>query len=594
MKPVNEDEKRILKAYIKDFIDKNINAALNDMIVKNSIPVVWFGDIDKYRASKTKVITIALNPSKEEFSEKRFDTINFPKVGSDENIESLLTPLRETLNAYFRTNPYNWFNSAEHAVNAFDASFYDSKKSNTAIHIDIYTAIATDPTWGRLGKDIKEKLQRTDLFKQLLDYLDPDIMLVSVGEEIFNEVFGDYVFNCEKYEKKYGNSYIKKYHKDKRTLFWIGNYQGTAFGPSKEFITKAIQEFQGNEQLHRVILFPHPGDEHPVDKNSNIKEWNEGKHYRKFMVVNGKLVRSTKTGGNPETAKITFWGEWESESTYSSIQYKDENGNEMPPEYGMPLYVHKPQCYRNEIFDKLKNERKSKKDNFIDEAACLSFYNNGKQNTDPYVFGKQFMYSCCKQTGSNALSNLQKGDVIIFYGQKGKKKTGNYKCHIDTVFVVGGIIGKGKYSDMFPELLQNNRLSDQFIFKTILPILYGNKEELGKNADSKEFVLYYGATYDEPVNGMFSYFPCKTVDGTVDDNMGFKRFECDPFKKHRVGKSYEKCSDEDKFFYPDSNVAENNYETPEEVIKFWEKLTQNILNAGYSLGVKAREPNPQK
>lgn len=583
MKPVNEDEKRILKAYIKDFIDKNNNEILSDIIVKNSIPVVWFGDIDKYMASKTRVITIALNPSKDEFSEKRFDTISFPKVGADENIESLIIPLRETLNSYFRTNPYNWFDSVEHTVNALDASFYDSENSNTAIHIDIYTAIATDPTWGGLNSDIKEKLQRTDLFRDLLDYLNPNIILISVGEEIFNEVFGDYVFDCEKYETKYSNSYIKKYHKDNKILFWIGNYQGKAFGPSKEFITKTLHE---NEQQHRVILFPHPWDEHPVDENGNIKEWNEGKHYRKFMAVNGKFVRSagTGSGSKPETAKIAFWGEWESESTYKPIEYKDENGKSVAPGQGLPHYVHTPQCYDDEgIFDKLQ------KDKTINEEDCIKFYER-KQNTDPYVFGKQFMYSCCKQAGSNSLSNLQKGDVIIFYGQKGKKKTGDYKCHIDTVFVVGGIIGKGKYTDMLPELLHNNKLSNQFIFKTILPVIYGNKEELGKDADTKEFVLYYGATYNKPINGMFSYFPCKTVDG----NVGFKRLECDPFKKHKIGISYDNCPDEDKVFYPDNNVAENNYETPEEVIKFWEELTQNILDAGYLLGVKAREPKPRK
>ena len=36
-------------------------------IVPNSVPILWFGDLNKYRKSNTKIITVSLNPSNNEF-----------------------------------------------------------------------------------------------------------------------------------------------------------------------------------------------------------------------------------------------------------------------------------------------------------------------------------------------------------------------------------------------------------------------------------------------------------------------------------------------------------------------------------------------
>lgn len=329
-------------------------------------------------------------------------------------------------------------------------------------------------------------------------------------------------------------------------------------------------------QPHRAIMFPHPFDEHPTEENANIKEWNTSRHHRKFMLVDGAYLASLQNNtqvNSIQTGKIMFWGEWESESTFTRIGNHDrERRND-----ALPMNIHEPKCFVNDIFTEIAEKHA------ISEISCSAFFKN-KQNTDPYVFGNQFMYSCCKQNGRNPLKDLQKGDLIIFYGQKGKKNSGNYRCYIDTVFVVGGIVGKGKYEDMMPSLLRDPRISDQFLYKVILPIVYGNKGSLGKNAEEKGYVLYYGATYDNPAGGMFSYFPCM-----IDKKDGFQRFECEPFDRHKVGEKStgRKC-------YPDNNVSANTYETQEEVADLWKKLTDSILHAGYCLGIKATEPTLEK
>ena len=51
-----------------------------DWVTKNSIPILFFGNINKYLESPTKIITVAKNPSHNEFPTKikRFETnLNF-------------------------------------------------------------------------------------------------------------------------------------------------------------------------------------------------------------------------------------------------------------------------------------------------------------------------------------------------------------------------------------------------------------------------------------------------------------------------------------------------------------------------------------
>lgn len=54
----------------------------------------------------------------------------------------------------------------------------------------------------------------------------------------------------------------------------------------------------------------------------------------------------------------------------------------------------------------------------------------GLHNTDPFIFGDQFLYSNCKQPSSLRLRSLDRGSVIAF----GSRKAGRWL--LDTVLVV--------------------------------------------------------------------------------------------------------------------------------------------------------------
>lgn len=236
--------KKIMRLYIEDFNQKKKDKTINHVIVPHSIPIIWFGNLNKYLKSKTKVITVSINPSKNEFNEKRFDFINFKKLSINDSISSLY----KTLNNYFSTNPYRrWFSSCEYTVNQFNSSYYDKSRDgikNTAIHIDVYSAIATDPTWSKLNKYEKETIERTDLFTMLINFLKPDVILFSSNKEIFDKMFSNFSLCGERYKnpKDKSRNYIRKYIKGNQTLYWIFNCRGIAFAIGREFIRKKIRE----------------------------------------------------------------------------------------------------------------------------------------------------------------------------------------------------------------------------------------------------------------------------------------------------------------------------------------------------------------
>lgn len=191
--------KEIIEMYWSDF-QKHKN---KEYVVSPSIPIIWFGDIETYKKSDLKVVTVALNPSNREFSpsEDKNDKshkilFRFPKAETiykndtlDDNDKEILC---EALNSYFETEPYNsWFKWLERALGFLkpSVSYYNGKAQNCAIHIDIYTAVATSPTWGRLSAESKEDLTNIDLFKKLLAYLKPDVVIFSGDFNIFKNTF---------------------------------------------------------------------------------------------------------------------------------------------------------------------------------------------------------------------------------------------------------------------------------------------------------------------------------------------------------------------------------------------------------------------
>lgn len=238
---MNEDLQGIIQDYICDF-----NKKKSLTYVVDTMPVVWFGDIEKYEQSKVKVVTVGINPSSHEFPE--------PPECPRFSIPTILNAneLYNTNNEYFIKNPYKWFNRYERIISDnFDCSYGGKiglRKRNIAIHIDAYSAIATNPFWGKLTKKEKETVKNTELFNRLLAYLKPDVILFSANEDLFNELFSGYTKNRPdlQYENHNKRSYIRTYSKDGTLLFWGRNHGDPFDHISIDEIKTEIDRFKEN------------------------------------------------------------------------------------------------------------------------------------------------------------------------------------------------------------------------------------------------------------------------------------------------------------------------------------------------------------
>ena len=155
-------------------------------ITKPSIPIFYFGDLPGYQESELKIITVGLNPSHHEFPEadrftrfKKAENLELFKPLSDEDTRLYV----ESLNNYFKEEPYNWFNCYEPLLNGLHASYYPNDYSNRALHTDICSPFATDVTWSELSENHQRLLsiEGCTFWHRLVEYLKPDLILISVA-----------------------------------------------------------------------------------------------------------------------------------------------------------------------------------------------------------------------------------------------------------------------------------------------------------------------------------------------------------------------------------------------------------------------------
>ena len=152
-----------------------------------AVPILFFGDLYAYRASRLRVVTVGLNPSLHEFpAGEPFS--RFPLAADNRDRE----PSRylDAMSAYFRTDPYHqWFNAFEPLLNGLGVSYYEAGAS-TALHTDICSPVATNPTWNDLDKAIQAVLEADGrpLWHMLMKELRPQVVAISVAKDHLKKI----------------------------------------------------------------------------------------------------------------------------------------------------------------------------------------------------------------------------------------------------------------------------------------------------------------------------------------------------------------------------------------------------------------------
>lgn len=259
-----------------------------------------------------------------------------------------------------------------------------------------------------------------------------------------------------------------------------------------------------------------PGMGFSIFQEKDIREWNnDPRHYRKFIQQKGQYI--SQPGENPLTDELLFWGEWEGNSWYKPLNSWSPNG------------IHQP---------------------------FHSLHIRGHQNTDPYVFGKNFHYAVCKQRGQ--LTRLDPGSLILF-GSSFK-----HGFALDTVFVVGSY-------ETAHEVAAGNANNYSLTYRQ------ATLEQLGEtythpHPESK-LRLYNGQTYFHNAD-YFSYSPCRPINPM--NLLGFDRILF-PYQERPL-------------FSSNPTGIKIIAQGKEHVKTIWDTVTQKIIENNYYFGISFQEP----
>ncbi len=213
----------------------------------------------------------------------------------------------------------------------------------------------------------------------------------------------------------------------------------------------------------KFVQFMHPGYEHRPDE-PGWKGWNTGDHRRKFLRSRGRYRFDINQ--SDQRGDLTFWGEWEAQSRATVLPRSDAG----------PRWLHTP------LLQPMPSYR-------------------GAQNTDPFVFGDRFLYTCCKQRLRSGrptqLRFLPPGSVILF----GSHVAGGFG--LDTVFVVDDHLDHATPSDVL------NDVPAEYVHTTLRPVYEMDDDYCDPNYVG--WRLYRGATADRSPSP-FSFVPARPVD----------------------------------------------------------------------------------
>ncbi len=228
-----------------------------------------------------------------------------------------------------------------------------------------------------------------------------------------------------------------------------------------------------------IAQFLHPGRESPRVKSVQWCPWNRSgmgddnralfSHHRKFMIADACWIDSADQSF---IGPVGFWGEWEPQSLVRPAKVNGE---------GCPTVHHVPA---------------------LDVQSCDG---DVLADTDPFVFGKHFVYNGCQQHTAHARANgpfetflrrLAPGSMILFGSGV------NRRFALDTVFVVRQYVDyvNGVFDDL------HAHIQPEYVDISLRP-------QVQTNAVVDSFRLYIGATREQSADGIFSFTPCVPYTG---------------------------------------------------------------------------------
>lgn len=278
-----------------------------------------------------------------------------------------------------------------------------------------------------------------------------------------------------------------------------------------------------------------------------FKEWNRIKNKKACNSHKRKYVRHTGDYINGDDIRVNgkcidFWCEWEAESISRSVIKKAcKYNHQFPKNIHYPIHIPETERKKNRV-----------------EFGKESFSLKTGTNTDPFVFGDEFYYTCCKE---KLKKSADIGSLILFGSCVLKNEQ---KFIVDTIFVVRDIVTEE--NPEYEELKKKNK-----VFKeTVLDVV--NNDSCCSNKDEK--AIFVGATYENQIDGMFSFFPCH--ESTNRDIFDRVSLTADDIHKGIL-----------------TNIRNYHYlvlNDKAEIKRIWDNIVDECREKGYLLGIRADLP----
>lgn len=161
------------------------------------MPILYFGNSAAYERSMVGIVTVAINPSGDEFPAGNRD-LRFPvgELEAAKGSPAYWDVYRRSLDGYFDREPHPFFCHWQDVLKGFPAGRgrrldNGGGQAPCALHLDVCTPIATRPAWGQLGRECPRARTRLinvgiPFWWRLVQWLEPDVILLSVAREVFN------------------------------------------------------------------------------------------------------------------------------------------------------------------------------------------------------------------------------------------------------------------------------------------------------------------------------------------------------------------------------------------------------------------------
>ncbi len=182
-----------------------------DLILEESFPILYFGDLRGYQESDMRVVTVGLNPSEAEFPANRFPDWARVAIPSNPRDQDGYEAYSRALDSYFRKRPYlEYFEHFERLLRGYGSS-YTGRSRNVAIHTDICFPVATARSLNEVleegGPEIsKLEVRGGELWMKLLCHLKPHRMLISAGNRHIRKL-GKLDWQLKKFKLRSGREY---------------------------------------------------------------------------------------------------------------------------------------------------------------------------------------------------------------------------------------------------------------------------------------------------------------------------------------------------------------------------------------------------